>query len=490
MWRIIALFDRRIAFPLPDPTRRNREAGMDAQVNPVDHVHPVDEVLAPQKLILLGLQHVLVMAASPITAVFLVGKALNLSSGLTINLISATFLMCGLGSLLQSLGLFKFGARLPFLMVPGGAPIVIFLTIARQTDIQTASGAVILTALFYFAFLPLFARCVIYFPKLVIGTMLLLVAVNLVKVYGGIITGTPGSPDFAAPVNVVLALCTVGLTLAFARLFTGIAGQLSVLFGLLVGTIVAAVTGNMSFEGIVPGPLVSMPQLFPFGLPRFDFIAAVPLIVFSIISMAEATGQTVAIADVVGKEIVPRNEVPKTIRGDALISLLGACFGTSLIITSGENIGIVRATGVRSRYVTATSGVILIIMALLAPLGRLVNAIPGAVVGGTAIIVFCIIAVMGIDMLRKVDLREHGNLFTLAAALAFGLLPILVPGVYSKFPVGVQMVLGNGLAAGTVAAVLLNILFHHVRPKFAFGRAAPAGELAGPDAPDPQTAAE
>jgi uracil-xanthine permease len=463
---------------------------MDTQVKPVHRVHPVDEVLAPQRLVLLGLQHVLVMAASPITAVFLVAKALNLPSDLTINLISATFLVCGLGTLLQSFGPFKFGARLPFIMVPGGAPIVIFLSIAQQTDIQTACGAVIITALFYFAFLPVFARCVIYFPKLVIGVMLVLVAINLVKVYGGIITGTPGTPNFAAPANILLALCTVGFTLVFARLFTGIAGQLSVLFGLLVGTFVAAVTGSMSLNGIVPGAIVSLPQLFPFGLPRFDVVAAVPLIVFSIISMAEATGQTVAIADVVGKEIVPRDDVPKTIRGDALISLLGACFGTSLIITSGENIGIVRATGVRSRYVTATSGLILIVLALLAPLGRLVNAIPGAVVGGTAIIVFCIIAVMGIDMLRKVDLREHGNLFTLAAALAFGLLPILVPGIYSKFPVGVQMILGNGLAAGTVAAVLLNILFHHIRPKFSFGHAAPAGELDGPEEVDKATPAE
>ncbi|TYL76983.1 uracil-xanthine permease family protein [Bradyrhizobium cytisi] len=451
---------------------------------------PVDEVLPVSRLILLGLQHVLVMAASPITAVFLVGRALHLSSDLTVNLISATFLMCGLGSLLQSIGPFRFGARLPFIMVPGGAPIVIFLTIAQQTDIQTASGAVILTALFYFVFLPVFARCVIYFPRLVIGTMLLLVAINLVKVYGGIITGTPGSPDFAAPKGVLLALCTVGFTLIFARLFTGIAGQLSVLFGLLIGTIAAALTGNMSVDGILSGPVIALPQPFPFGVPHFDIVSAVPLIVFSIISMAEATGQTVAIADVVGKEIVPRDDVPKTIRGDALISLLGGCFGTSLIITSGENIGIVRATGVRSRYVTATSGIILLVIALLAPLGRLVNAIPGAVVGGTAIIVFCIIAVMGIDMLRKVDLREHGNLFTLAAALAVGLLPILVPGIYSKFPAGVQMILGNGLAAGTVVAVLLNILFHHVRPKFAFGHAEPAGELADPIAPDTQAAAE
>src|ERR1700759_5593823 len=133
---------------------------------------PVDEVLPARKLALLGLQHVLVMAASPITAVFLISKALSLPGELTINLISATFLVCGLGSLLQSLGLWKFGVRLPFVMVPGGAPIVIFLTIAQQTNIQTASGAVVITALFYFLVLPIFARCLKFFPALVIGTML------------------------------------------------------------------------------------------------------------------------------------------------------------------------------------------------------------------------------------------------------------------------------------------------------------------------------
>ena len=93
-----------------------------------------------------------------------------------------------------------------------------------------------------------------------------------------------------------------------------------------------------------------------------------------------------------------------------------------------------RATGVRSRYVTAAAGVILIVIALFAPLGRLANAIPAPVVGGTAMIVFAIIGAMGIDMLRKVDLREHGNMFTLAGALTMGLLPILVPGLYSRFP--------------------------------------------------------
>ena len=421
---------------------------------------PVDAVLPFSQLLLFGLQHVLVMAAVPITSVFLVAKALGLSAALTVNLISATFLLCGLGTLLQSFGPWKFGARLPFVMVPGGAPIVMFVTIAQQRDLQTASGAVILTALFYFLILPVFARCLRFFPKIVIGTLLLLVSINLVKVYGGIIAGKAGTPTFGDPVNIGLALATIGFTVLFARLFKGMLGQLAVLLGLLAGTLLAAAFGLMDFSPVAAGPLWSSPTLLPFGLPHFDLVAAVPLLIFSVISMVEATGQTVAVAEVVGRPIDPRDAVPRTVRGDALVSLLGGLFGTSMIITSGENIGIVRATNVRSRYVTAMAGAILVLIALSAPLGRLASAIPAAVVGGTAMVVFAIIGTMGIDMLRRTDLHERGNMFVLAGALTMGLLPILVPGLYSRFPDTLQLVLGNGLAMGSITAVVLNLLFN------------------------------
>jgi xanthine/uracil permease len=81
------------------------------------------------------------------------------------------------------------------------------------------------------------------------------------------------------------------------------------------------------------------------------------------------------------------------------------------------------------------------------------------VVGGTAMVVFAIIGTMGIDMLRQVDLRERGAMFTLAAGLVMGLLPIVVPGLYSKFPANAQIVLGNGLAMGALTAIFMNILF-------------------------------
>jgi uracil-xanthine permease len=430
-----------------------------------DSSAPVNEKLPWPQLVLFGLQHVLVMAAVPITSVFLVSKALGLSADLTTNLISATFLVCGLGSLLQAFGPLRFGARLPFVMVPGGAPVVMFVTIAQQRDLATASGAVILTSLFYFLVLPVFARCMKFFPRIVVGTLLLLVSVNLVKVYGAIIVGRPGTPGFASPTSIFLALATVAFTIVFARLFKGLLGQLAVLLGLVAGALLAGVLGAMDLSSVGTGALVSLPTLLPFGMPHFDLFATVPLLIFGVISMVEATGQTVAVAEIVGQPLDMRRDVPKTIRGDALMSLLGGFLGTSMVITSGENIGIVRATGVRSRYVTATAGALLVLVAVCAPLGRLANAIPSPVVGGTAMVVFAIIGTMGIDMLRQFDLRERGHMYTLAAGLTMGLLPILVPGLYSKFPADLQVVLGNGLAMGSLTAVLVNLLFQARRPE-------------------------
>lgn len=424
----------------------------------------VDTVLPPGQLAAFGLQHMLVMAASPITAVFVVSAALGLSTAVTVNLISATFLACGIGSLIQSLGLWRFGPRLPLVMVPGGAPVFMFISIAKLTDIQTAVGAVLLTSIFYAVALPFFTRCLRLFPDLVIGTMLLLIGVNLIAIYGGVITGRPGTPGFGDPASLGLALATILLTALFVRILPGQLRQLAVMCGLIAGSLVAAATGHVHLGNALHGPLIGLPHPFPFGMPKFNLVATIPLLLFSLISMAEATSQTVAITEVVGRPVNRRRDVPRTILGDALMSFIGGCLGTSLIITSGENIGIVRATNVRSRYVTATCGGLLVVLALFAPLARLVAVIPAPVVGGTAIIVFSIICGIGIDMLRRVELHVPGNLFTLAIALSVGLLPILVPGVYHQFPPTLQIILGNGLAMGTVVAVVFNQVFNAATP--------------------------
>ncbi|WP_274565188.1 uracil-xanthine permease family protein [Streptomyces spiramyceticus] len=432
---------------------------------PTSATHPVDESRPLSRILLFGIQHVLVMAATPISAIFLMSATLHLDPGLTVNLLSAAFVLSGAGSLIQSLGPWKFGPKLPFVMLPGGAPLILFMAIAEQHGLRTASGAVIITAAFYFIVLPVFSRLLKFFPALVIGTMIVIVGVNLVKVGAVLVTGRPGEPGFADTTNLMLGMATIGFTVAFYLVFTGVLRQLAVMLGLMAGTALAFVLGSVDFGRAAEGGLVNVPQLMPFGSPEFNLIAALPLMLYSLASMAEATGQTVINAEAVGKDIDKRTDVPKTIRGDAATSLFGGFFGLPLMVTSGENIGIVRVTGVRSRYVTAAAGVVLIVIGFLAPVTRAISVVPSAVVGGTAMVVFAVITVLGVQMLGRSDLDRHTSTFICAVALALGLLPILIPGVYGGFPPNARILLESGVAVGAFVAAFLNVLFHHVRPR-------------------------
>ena len=428
-------------------------------------VHPVDEVPSLQRLFIFGLQHVLVMAAAPISAVFLMSQALGFDDDLTVKLLAVTFLLSGIGSLLQSLGPLGIGVKLPFVMLPGGAPVVMFITIAEEHGVRTASGAVLMAAVFYLLALPVFTRLLRFFPPVVIGSMIVVIGANLIRINGLLVTGQPGSPTFGDPVNLGLGLFTVLITVILFRVLRGMTRQLAVMLGLLAGAGLAAVLGLAHFSA-GDGTFFAVPTPMPYGTPQFDVLASIPLLIFCLASMAEATGQTVLNAEIVEKEIVPEKAVPRTIRADAVVSFFGSLFGTSLMVTSGENIGIVRMSGVRSRFVTAAAGVILIIIGLLTPVAHLINSIPAAVVGGTGMIVFAIILVLGIQMLNRVDLSDHGNSIICATALLFGLLPIVIPGIYGQLPSNVRTLLSSGVAMAALVAVLMNLLFNHTGSGF------------------------
>ncbi|MEU2955591.1 MULTISPECIES: uracil-xanthine permease family protein [Streptomyces] len=416
---------------------------------------PVDEHVPLGRLAPLALQHVLAMVAAPVSTVFLTATALRLPPASTASLLSTVLVLCGAGSLLQSLGVWKFGARLPFVMLPGGAAAALFLQIARDHGPAVASGSVLLAAALLFAVLPLYARVVRLFPPLVMGVTVLLIGISMVKVAAQLVTGPSGT---AAPRAVLLAAVTVAATVLAHLVLRGVWRRTAVLIGMAVGTLVAVATGLGTFTPAA-GSGFSLPDLFPYGTPEFDPLAALPLLVFSLTTLAEITGQTVLSSETAGRTPDPGRDVPKVARADALVSLVGALFGTSLMVTSSENIGIGRLTGVRSRYVTAAAGALLVVAGLLSPLSRLVAGLPPAVVGGSALVVYAVIAVMGVEMLARAELGERSNSLVAALALAAGLLPLLAPALYNGFPGWVRTVAGSGVVAGTLAAVLLHALF-------------------------------
>ncbi|WP_438488855.1 uracil-xanthine permease family protein [Streptomyces sp. S186] len=406
--------------------------------------------MPPSRLLPLAAQHVLAMIAAPVSTVFLVADGLRLPPDRTAALLGATLVLCGAGALLQSFGVLRIGARLPFMMLPGGAAAAIFLQIARAHGAATASGAVLLAAALLLAVLPVYGRIVRFFPPLVMGTTVLVIGIDMVA------ATAPMAAAGSAPALVTVAATALGLLL-----LRGVWRQLSVLLGLAVGTAAAALAGA-PFRAVPGDGVLALPRLLPYGTPHFDLLAALPLLVFALASLAEATGQTVLTSEAVGRTPQPSRDVPRTVRADAVASLAAGLFGGTTMVTSAENIGIVRLTGVRSRLVTAAAGALLMACGLLAPVARLVAALPVPVVGGAALVLYAVIAAMGVDMLRRTDLADRAASTVVALALLAGLLPVLTPRLYAPLPGWAHALLGSGVPAAALTAAVLSALFHRL----------------------------
>ncbi|MFI9024961.1 uracil-xanthine permease family protein [Streptomyces sp. NPDC053560] len=421
-------------------------------------VHPVDERLPPLRLLPLAAQHVLAMLAAPVSTAFLIATGLGLSPDRTAALLSATLVLCGAGALLQSFGVLRIGARLPFVMLPGGAAVAIFLQTAKEHGAATASGSVLIAAAFLLAVLPLYRHIVRFFPPVVLGTTVLLIGINMVNVTAPMIAH-----------DTWLALITIGATALCYLVLPGVWRQMSVLLGIAAGTAAALLTGTGTHAVPATGPILALPHPFPYGAPHFDLLAAVPLIVFTLASLAEATGQTVLNSEAVGREPAPARDVPRTVRADALTSLAAGLLGTSIMVTSAENIGIVQLTRVRSRFVTAGAGALLVLIGLLSPVSRLLAALPTPVVGGAGLVIYAVIAAMGLGMLRRADTFEGPVITVVALTLLAGLLPILAPDLYTPLPTWARTLFGSGVPAGAITAVVLTALVTRPRTRASRG---------------------
>jgi len=413
---------------------------------------PVDERVPLRVLAPLSVQHLLVMIAGPISSAFLVTSALQLTPDASARLLAALFLLSGIGTAVQSTGPFGIGARLPFVMLPGGAAVALFIQVAQAAGPATASGAVLVAALLMVVAAPLFTSLMRFFPPVVLGAMIVVIGVNLVRINANLLVDTPRGPSAT---SLVLAGATVLAIVLAHRFLPDRLRRVAVLLGIVVGTGVAAAWDRL---GEVPaGPVLAVPTPLPFGTPVFDLIAALPLVLFSVGAMAEAAGQTVLTVEAVDRA-PQRRDVTRTIRGDGVTSLLAGLFGGPLMVTSGENIGIVRLSRVRSRYVTLGTGVLLVVLAFVAPVGRWLSAVPSAVVGGAGLVVFAMITVLGVRLLQQADLNADATLMTATLALVAGLLPVVAPTVYQALPTPARLVLGSGVTMAAVVGVAANLL--------------------------------
>ncbi|CAM3593182.1 nucleobase:cation symporter-2 family protein [Deinococcus frigens] len=423
-------------------------------------VHPVDEVLPVQNMIAFGLQHVLSMYAGIVAVPLILSTALGLEGDALVRIIGASFFMCGVATLIQTIGFAGFGAKLPIVQGTTFAAVATMIAIGKAYGLPGIYGAVIAGGVLTVLLAPYFSKLLRFFPPVVAGTVILMIGVSLMPVAirwaGG---GVPSLPTFGAPANLGLALLTMVIVLLLTRFGKGFLSRVAVLLGLVLGTIVAAIFGLANFSGVATAAWFGFSAPFYFGTPTFNWVPVLSMLLVMLVVMVETTADILAIGEVTEKD-VDANTVAKGLRADGLSTALGGIFNAFPFTAFAQNVGLVRFTGIKSRFVVAVAGVILMLLGFIPKLSALVSSIPLPVLGGAGLVLFGTVAAAGVQTLSKVNMNDTRNLIIVAVSVALGVIPSTVPTVYQQLPEQARLFLDSGITSAAVAAILLNILFN------------------------------
>jgi uric acid transporter len=243
---------------------------------------------------------------------------------------------------------------------------------------------------------------------------------------------------------------------------TGFIANVSVLLGIIAGAILASILGVMHFDKVAAAAWGDIVIPLRFGVPRFHLVPIITMCIVMIVVMIESLGMFLALSEITGKE-VNRDALTRGLRADGVGTLLGGIFNTFPYTSFSQNVGLVGVTGVRSRWVTVTGGVIMLLLGLVPKLAALVEAVPLVVLGGAGLVMFGMVAATGARILTAVDFRNNRyNLFVVAISIGFGLIPLAAPGFFKNLPHDLQPLLESGILLCAVVAVLLNAFFNGV----------------------------
>jgi uric acid transporter len=425
----------------------------------VSHAGSIDEIESLPRLLCFGLQHVLVMYAGTVAVPLILGAALNFTPRQVIALISADLFTSGLATLLQTLGWWKFGARLPLIQGCSFICVAPMILIGSHYGIPALYGAVISCGLFTILAGPFFSRMLRFFPPVVIGSVITVIGLSLLPVAGAWLGGGDASaPDFGSLTHLGLGFATTALIVAIQRFGRGMIAHLSVLLGLMSGTALAVLAGQASFRQVTATPWFAMAHPLLFGPPRFIFLPALVMSLSMLVVMTETTGNCLAIGEITGRRISPAT-LTAAFRADGLSTVLGGIFNSFPYNVYSQNTGLLALSKIKSRYAVAAGGGLLVLLGFLPKLAAVIAAIPRPVLGGASLVMFGKTTMAGVEELTRVRHRGTSNAIIVAISVSMGVLPIASPQLFAHAPDAARLFLNSGIFLTAATAVFLNLFF-------------------------------
>jgi len=275
------------------------------------------------------------------------------------------------------------------------------------------------------------------FPPVVIGPVIILIGISLCS-----------SGVNMAKENWVLAISSLATAVLVTLLGKGLLKLIPIFCGIVVGFVIALIFYGLDFSLVINAPWFALPK---FITPVFSWEAILFMAPVAIAPIIEHIGNIYAVNDVAGKDFVKDPGLHRTMLGDGLACIVAGTLGGPPVTTYSEVIGAMSLTKITSPAVIRIAAVTGIVFSLIGKISALLKTIPNAVLGGIMMLLFGMIASVGINNLiqSRTNLSDPRNIIIVSLTLTFG-----IGGAVFQF--GNFSMTGIGLAA--VLGVILNLI--------------------------------
>lgn len=423
----------------------------------IDPIYELDGKISVSKAVPFGLQHILAMFVANIAPILIVAGVVKMPVEQSGALVQSAMLVAGIGTLVQLYPLWRVGSGLPIVMGISFTFVSIACVIGAKYGYGGVMGAVLVGGLLE-GLLGLGAK---YWrrliPPIVAATVVTSIGFSLLAVGANSFGGGFGNPNFGDAPYIIVGTVTLVSCIAFNIFAKSFYKQLSVLFGLVVGYVVAYFMGMVNLSKMAEIKLLAIPQLLPFNM-EFHPDAIFAFFLIFLVSATETIGDTSAMTAIGLRREVKEKEISGSIVCDGLVSSLSSVFGCLPITSFSQNVGLIAMTKVVNRFAIMTGAVIMIMAGLFPALGVLLASLPEAVLGGCTLMMFGSIVVSGVQMIAGCGYNTR-NVTIASLALSIGIGFTQTPAIFKIFPELIKNVFAeNCVAVVFIVAMVLNII--------------------------------
>lgn len=300
-----------------------------------------------------------------------------------------------------------------------------------------------------------------FFPPIVIGPVIMIIGLRLSETAFEMIGYAPIGDGgmYNIPMDGIVVAATVVITMIAVSIYAkGFFKLVPILIAVITGYLVAWALGMVDTDIIANANWIGYSadaKAHMFALPRFSFESIIAIAPIALVVFIEHIGDITTNGTVVGKNFFEDPGIHRTLLGDGLATIAAGFIGGPTNTTYGENTGVLAVTKVYDPAIIRIAAVFAIILSGIGKFGALIHAIPGPVMGGVSIILFGMIASIGVRTLvdNKLDFSLSRNMLIASVILVTGI------GVDNV------QIINNITISGLAIAALLGIILNKVIPK-------------------------